>query len=303
MDELLKNIWTAEEGQAMAAAMVSGPSGGEARSGALVRQPSLQRQNNLSLPRTLSRKTVDEVWTEIQRKPEPNPADKEQRRQGTWGEMTLEDFLVRAGVVREDGDVSPISDGHGALSIYSPVQAGGVSGIHHSGTDTLPAPSLQADWMNYASRHQQQQLLHQVEAAAAAAKMGSPSSMLMLPGNPMYDGRPDGAGLGQGSLASGMALSPIVPDFSMRSRKRIVADVEVEKTVERRQKRMIKNRESAARSRARKQAYTVELEDEVTHLKEENARLKKQQDWEIDHEKSSNSQHLQIRVLRRTRSW
>ncbi|KAG6647188.1 hypothetical protein CIPAW_07G061800 [Carya illinoinensis] len=41
---------------------------------------------------------------------------------------------------------------------------------------------------------------------------------------------------------------------------------------------MIKNRESAARSRARKQAYTNELELEVAHLMEENARLKKQQE-------------------------
>ncbi|URE00073.1 bZIP transcription factor [Musa troglodytarum] len=41
-------------------------------------------------------------------------------------------------------------------------------------------------------------------------------------------------------------------------------------------KRMIKNRESAARSRARKQAYTIQLELEVAHLKEENAKLKKQ---------------------------
>jgi len=40
---------------------------------------------------------------------------------------------------------------------------------------------------------------------------------------------------------------------------------------------MIKNRESAARSRARKQAYTVELEAEVSQLKEENMKLRKQQ--------------------------
>ncbi|XAR73741.1 hypothetical protein NMG60_11007812 [Bertholletia excelsa] len=67
---------------------------------------------------------------------------------------------------------------------------------------------------------------------------------------------------------------------------------------DRRHKRMIKNRESAARSRARKQerlgfgfecggcavlnfdgmfAYTTELEIEVAHLMEENARLKRQQ--------------------------
>ncbi|CBI19920.3 unnamed protein product, partial [Vitis vinifera] len=46
---------------------------------------------------------------------------------------------------------------------------------------------------------------------------------------------------------------------------------------DRRHKRLIKNRESAARSRARKQAYTNELELEVAHLIEENARLKRLQ--------------------------
>ncbi|XP_011043136.1 PREDICTED: protein FD [Populus euphratica] len=47
---------------------------------------------------------------------------------------------------------------------------------------------------------------------------------------------------------------------------------------DRRHKRMIKNRESAARSRARKQAYTNELENEVEQLLKENARLKRQQE-------------------------
>ncbi|URD94917.1 Basic region leucine zipper [Musa troglodytarum] len=51
--------------------------------------------------------------------------------------------------------------------------------------------------------------------------------------------------------------------------------------VDRRKKRMIKNRESAARSRARKQscvrqAYTNELEQEVDHLLNENRFLKRQ---------------------------
>ncbi|XP_058772692.1 protein FD-like [Vicia villosa] len=51
---------------------------------------------------------------------------------------------------------------------------------------------------------------------------------------------------------------------------------------ERRNKRMIKNRESAARSRARKQAYTNELELKVDLLMEENAKLRRQQQelWE-----------------------
>ncbi|KAI5071074.1 hypothetical protein GOP47_0013325 [Adiantum capillus-veneris] len=43
---------------------------------------------------------------------------------------------------------------------------------------------------------------------------------------------------------------------------------------------MIKNRESAARSRARKQAYTVELEAEVSQLKEENMKLLRKQEEE-----------------------
>ncbi|KAJ0587452.1 putative transcription factor bZIP family [Helianthus annuus] len=41
---------------------------------------------------------------------------------------------------------------------------------------------------------------------------------------------------------------------------------------------MIKNRESAARSRARKQAYTMELEAEVAKLKEQNQELKRKAD-------------------------
>uniref|UniRef100_A0A0A9EG71 BZIP domain-containing protein n=1 Tax=Arundo donax TaxID=35708 RepID=A0A0A9EG71_ARUDO len=38
---------------------------------------------------------------------------------------------------------------------------------------------------------------------------------------------------------------------------------------------MLKNRESAARSRARKQAYTNELENKISRLEEENERLRR----------------------------
>ncbi|KAK6156928.1 hypothetical protein DH2020_011176 [Rehmannia glutinosa] len=56
-------------------------------------------------------------------------------------------------------------------------------------------------------------------------------------------------------------------------RKAVAEQVPLDKSTQQRQKRMIKNRESAARSRERKQAYTVELETLVTQLEEENARL------------------------------
>lgn len=42
--------------------------------------------------------------------------------------------------------------------------------------------------------------------------------------------------------------------------------------------KLMKNRESAARSRARKQAYTSELEEELEHLMAENSKLRKQQE-------------------------
>ncbi|XP_021713525.1 protein FD-like [Chenopodium quinoa] len=58
-----------------------------------------------------------------------------------------------------------------------------------------------------------------------------------------------------------------------------VADNVVDGSVDRvrRHKRMIKNRESAARSRARKQAYITELELEIDNFRKENAALRKQQ--------------------------
>ncbi|KAH7295352.1 hypothetical protein KP509_27G043400 [Ceratopteris richardii] len=92
-------------------------------------------------------------------------------------------------------------------------------------------------------------------------KLGSPSSPL-----------PDGVEPSHGSMSSSSPLRYGL-DGVTTGRKRGF-DSSLEKVVERRQRRMIKNRESAARSRARKQAYTVELETEVLRLKEENMRLR-----------------------------
>ncbi|CAL9057778.1 unnamed protein product [Musa banksii] len=77
---------------------------------------------------------------------------------------------------------------------------------------------------------------------------------------------------GRGSNSSAAAAT--APPRSRRRRRVATEDV-AEKMVERRQKRMIKNRESAARSRARRQAYTNELENKVVLLEEENQRLGK----------------------------
>ncbi|RWW90127.1 hypothetical protein BHE74_00000730 [Ensete ventricosum] len=74
--------------------------------------------------------------------------------------------------------------------------------------------------------------------------------------------------------------NPATSDPQTPGRKRAAGGEVSEKTAERRQKRMIKNRESAARSRARKQAYTNELENKISLLQEENERLKKQMELE-----------------------
>ncbi|PKA47000.1 G-box-binding factor 4 [Apostasia shenzhenica] len=62
-----------------------------------------------------------------------------------------------------------------------------------------------------------------------------------------------------------------------RGRKRVMVD-QPDRTASQRQKRMIKNRESAARSRERRQQYTNQLEQTVFKLEEENAKLLKERD-------------------------
>ncbi|KAH0880310.1 hypothetical protein HID58_067704 [Brassica napus] len=198
MDELLKSIWTAEEAQAMSMTMTSSAPTTMVEPGG-----NLQRQGSLTLPRTISQKTVDEVWKCLITKDgggcsgggcgESNNAP---QRQQTLGEMTLEEFLSRAGVVREDNNSSQ----------------------------------------------------HMAGVAVAATSPGT-------------------------SSAENNSLSP-VPYVLNRGRR---SNTGLEKVIERRQRRMIKNRESAARSRARKQAYTLELEAEIEKLKKVNQELQRKQ--------------------------
>jgi ABA responsive element binding factor len=162
MDEFLKNIWTAEESQAMAAAMGSITDSAQAGNagGMLTRQPSL---GAMSLPRTLSRKTVDQVWRDIHRDSSGGSdsgggglagaaaGTMPQEREATFGEMTLEDFLVKAGVVREDAEIgsqgfSPFVGASVMTSgdIDRSVQGGSAAGDRGGATggDIVPTLSL-----------------------------------------------------------------------------------------------------------------------------------------------------------------
>ncbi|CAL1410116.1 unnamed protein product [Linum trigynum] len=330
MDELLKNICSAEE-----PGMQAGASGG-----------NLQRQGSLTLPRTLSQKTVDEVWKDFIKEntiaaKDVAPPDPPQR-QRTLGEMTLEEFLSRAGVVREDnnkqmgrqnnnvgffGELGQLNNNNSsslALGFQQqPNQAsslgmnvGGIrptqhhqqqppQQLHHQSRSQHQQPAQQ---LHHQPRSQHQQPaplfpkpatvafaspMHMVNGGAQLPSQGVRSSGVVGLGDLSTGisnsnlGRVGGLGTGGVTVATASPASQMSPDVLSRSdadtssvspvpyvftrgRKPNSA---LEKVVERRQRRMIKNRESAARSRARKQAYTLELEAEVAKLKELNEEL------------------------------
>ncbi|CAL5431361.1 unnamed protein product [Camellia sinensis] len=249
LDELLKSVWTAEAIHGM-----SGIDYAASQHNQLASVSAPHRQSSLTLSRDLSKKTVDEVWQDIQMGQKQNNLNrKAQERQTTLGEMTLEDFLVKAGVVAES---SPGKKNSGLVL----------------GADPIALPQQQAQWMQYSSIHQHQQ--HQQHQNMLAVFMPGHSIQQALPigVNPIMDSA-------YPETQMTMSTSPLMgtlSDTQTPGRKRVAPGDVVERTVERRQKRMIKNRESAARSRARKQAYTHELENKVSRLEEENERLKRQ---------------------------
>jgi ABA responsive element binding factor len=238
MDELLRSIWTAEESQAMASASGPAPAGEDA---------ALQRQGSLTLPRTLSVKTVDEVWRDFVREGAPPDAGggaPQPSRQPTLGEMTLEEFLVRAGVVRENPAAGVTAPPH-------PIQAVNNGSSIFFRNFGGPSDAAGAGAMGF-----------------APVGIGDPSTMDngLMPGVPGMGAAAftvsqvdtsvpqlDSVGKGNSVLSSPV---PYPFEWVIRGRR---SSGGVEKVVERRQRRMIKNRESAARSRARKQVIPSSL--------------------------------------------
>ncbi|XP_027346523.1 G-box-binding factor 4-like isoform X2 [Abrus precatorius] len=140
-------------------------------------------------PSSKDPKTVDDVWKELVSGTQSHDNN----------EMTLEDFLTKAGAVRDEdvGGVLPPSPSPSPFPLPPPAEASS-SSVEPFGN--APSPSV---------------------------------------------GKP----------------------------KRRAVEEPLDKAALQKQRRMIKNRESAARSRERKQAYTSELEYLVHQLEQENARL------------------------------
>lgn len=357
MDELLKNIWTAEETQANTSSTYgvegSVPGG------------NLQRQGSLTLPRTLSQKTVDEVWRELFKESVGGVKDGNaigesniEQRQQTLGEMTLEEFLHRAGVVGEGnqpngrpqnggfyGDISQQNtnstslmfgfqqapQNHGSLSSQIPQNNNAV----HNTTPNLGL-NLHGVRSSQQQLHKQPQLhpqrLFPKQATVAFTspmgvlnngQLGSPGTRVPIGGktDPMNTSLVQGSGIENGAMGMTFltgakmisAGSPrnqlpanLIPksnlDTSSSSPSNTYGEPvrgrrsggPLEKVVERRRRRMIKNRESAARSRARKQAYTLELEAEVAKLKEVNYELQKKQEEIMEMQKNQIMEKMKL---------
>lgn len=210
LDELLKTVFTAEGNNQMLESVEHGPSA----------------QKLASDSKDLSKKTVDEVWNYIQEEQKQNSLD----RNVTLGEMTLEDFLVKAGVVAQSS------------------QGKKIPGSVIRGVDSIGQPQ-HTQWMNYPISsipppQQQQQSMMPVYMPGHSVQQPIPSIM--------ENAYPDT------QIMSSSPLMGTLSDSQASRQKRVAPDDIVEKSVERRQKRMIKNRESAARSRARKQVPLLE---------------------------------------------
>ncbi|KAJ0671518.1 putative transcription factor bZIP family [Helianthus annuus] len=221
INELIKSVWNAES---------------EVDQGGINRETRLASVS--SSVADLSKKTIDELWQDMLKKKDDNDighdVDEKSTREErtTLGEMTLEDFLAKAGIVAESSQEKK-SSGLGSEAV------------------ALPQP---AQWMQYQVPPVQQQ-------------------HVFMPGHHPAQQMISDVGYSETQMT-------VSSDTQMSGRKRVASGDLMDKTVERRQKRMIKNRESAARSRARKQAYTHELENKVSRLEEENERLKREQEAE-----------------------
>ncbi|XP_028230445.1 ABSCISIC ACID-INSENSITIVE 5-like protein 1 [Glycine soja] len=107
MDEFLSSIWNSDDNNQVNPPL---PTLDEAAKGKSVvaTEPTTISQP-LSLPPPICKKTVDEIWSQIHKsQPHYNEANNSLaknepllKRQQKLGEMTLEDFLVKAVVVQE----------------------------------------------------------------------------------------------------------------------------------------------------------------------------------------------------------
>ncbi|RDX92997.1 ABSCISIC ACID-INSENSITIVE 5-like protein 3, partial [Mucuna pruriens] len=250
LDELQKDVILAEGGQ-------------------FVRDPSSDHSyilGNIGLNGTFSNKiNISEAWRGTVPQDHLNRSLNTQLQQPSLGEATiLEDFLARARVINvedQDNKVNVVADTQRMIGI-----------------DPMAMPSRQEHWLQMQipainiHQHQQQQQQQQQQEQQHQQIIGSCADFNVS--KAFYENSIMEIGFSENSV--GISTSPAYSDpKSVVFGKKKYSDEMLEKTIERRQKRMAKNRESAARSRAKKQEHINRLEKEKCRLQRMNSLLQK----------------------------
>ena len=251
----------AKKGVAASAAAVVAAAPAAGSSAALA--PGAGAATHTTVPEEMRNRTVEDVWNEIQAK--ANPASPLKRRQVSNAakvqpSLTLEDFLTRAGVTHDDDlpggapvtkkgappKLERAAGGSGRLS-------GSKSGASAKARATSPTSTATGSQGTGNTRSRTSK-----GGNGSQSRGGSTSKpRKMKRGKKEVEGDLLGPGPGRGRKRR---LPEKEPDDPNAARKF---------------KRMVANRESAARSRQRRQTYTAELEQQIDVLKEEIERLRK----------------------------
>ncbi|XP_027344197.1 protein ABSCISIC ACID-INSENSITIVE 5 [Abrus precatorius] len=249
MDEFLASIWSSDDNQVnppLPTHNEAAKSKGVAKEPT---QPTTSKQGSFSVPPPICNKTVDEVWSQIHKdKPQHNAANdnlgknETLKKQQTLGEMTLEDFLIKAGVVQESSSHQPRTTCNN-IATNGPLNA-----------SYRLRPAMR---MGFSTQH---------DTGNNVSINGLEAHQMLLQNNNLV--------VKDQATSRTLEKCQTLPESGGNGNRKRIIDGPPEVVVERRQRRMMKNRESAARSRARRQAYTVELETELNLLTEENEKLK-----------------------------
>ncbi|KAE8674889.1 Alpha/beta-hydrolases family protein isoform 1 [Hibiscus syriacus] len=228
-----------------------------------------------------------------------------------FGSMNMDEFLANLWNV-EENQAPPQVNQNEPCNDKAPtsIRRDGIGGFSHQGRSIQESASSQQKkatpmktngtslagnyGMGHGIRSSQQKMLTSIQNNSGnmvanfgmghVMGLGFPghqivASNLAAPGNgcttayPIFTPSKTVMGESSNVAGTGTGTDRLLQPVMIQNKKRII-DGPLEVVVERRQSPKIKNRESAARSRARKQAHAVELELELNQLKEVNAKLK-----------------------------
>lgn len=236
MDELLNSAWNAEANLLPSHSIRNEASFDENGATSLY----LHGQGSFSIPTPICNKTVEEVWAEINENQSPtqNPnimsndlSDREQ----TFGEITLEDFLIKVGVIQEP--CTPLPAPQEMVDCFQNPSGSFLMDDTGLDLDIGPGSMMGLGLISHPNPNN--------------------GNYFQANGSPMYQVfTPSGSFVGESSnnnVNGNEKCNGVGGEPQIKTR---TTNGSFELAVERRQRRMIKNRESAARSRARKQVCT-----------------------------------------------